>query len=138
MFSLGIILALIQAVGTLFLPKTPRFLLMSDKNELAFKTLQKIRGHGIDVESEFNEMKSAILEEQGYHWFVVNYPIQPYTKIDIKMFHSICTSQVAYLFVEHPNYLNLPPMVNSRLKNLTFNRMRPKSYHCNKHPKQPF
>ena len=84
MFGLSIILALIQAVGTLFLPKTPRFLLMSDKNELAFKTLQKIRGHGIDVESEFNEMKSAILEEQGYHWFVVNYPIQPYTKIDIK------------------------------------------------------
>ena len=72
MFGLSIILALIQAVGTLFLPKTPRFLLMSDKNELAFKTLQKIRGYDTDVGSEFNEMKSAILEEKGYHWFVVN------------------------------------------------------------------
>ena len=80
MFSLSIILALIQAVGTLFLPKTPRFLLMSGKNELAFKTLQKIRGYDTDVGSEFNEMKSAILEERGYRWFVVNYPIHPFTK----------------------------------------------------------
>ncbi|KAI6647909.1 Solute carrier family 2, facilitated glucose transporter member 12-like [Oopsacas minuta] len=69
MFGLSIIPALLQGIGTLFLPRTPRFLLMKGKKELALKTLQKIRGYETDVSDEFNEMRTAILEERRYHWW---------------------------------------------------------------------
>ena len=69
MFGLSIIIAVIQGVGTLFLPRTPRFLLLKGKDALALSTLQKIRGRDTDVGSEFNEMRAAILEESQYHWY---------------------------------------------------------------------
>ena len=70
MFGLSIIPAVIQGVGTLFLPRTPRYLLLRGKIELAYQTLQKIRGKKTCVDSEFEEMKAAILEEKKYHWYV--------------------------------------------------------------------
>ncbi|KAI6647915.1 Solute carrier family 2, facilitated glucose transporter member 12-like [Oopsacas minuta] len=69
MFGLSIILALLQGICTLFLPRTPRFLLIRGKEDLALKTLQKIRGYETDVSDEFNEMRTAILEERRYHWW---------------------------------------------------------------------
>ena len=70
MFGLSIIIAVIQGVGTLFLPRTPRYLLLKGKHELALNTLQKIRGRGTDVGKEFDEMRVAILEEKRHHWYV--------------------------------------------------------------------
>lgn len=72
MFALSVIPAVIQGIGTLFLPRTPRYLLLRGKSELALHTLQKIRGKGIRVTSEYKEMRTAILEEQRYHWYVYN------------------------------------------------------------------
>ena len=68
MFALSIIPAVIQGIGTLFLPRTPRYLLLRGKSELALHTLQKIRGKGTHVASEYKEIRAAILEEQKYHW----------------------------------------------------------------------
>ena len=69
MFGLSIIIAVVQGVGTLFLPRTPRYLLLKGKDELALSTLQKIRGRDTVVDSEFNEMRAAILDERKYHWY---------------------------------------------------------------------
>ncbi|KAI6661314.1 Solute carrier family 2, facilitated glucose transporter member 12-like [Oopsacas minuta] len=69
MFGLCIIPAVIQGVGTLFLPRTPRYLLLRSRVELARSTLQKIRGKDTDVSGEFKEMRAAILEEEKYNWW---------------------------------------------------------------------
>ena len=68
MFGLSIIIAVIQGAGTMFLPRTPRYLLLKGKDELALNTLQKIRGKGRDVGIEFDEIRAAILEEKRHHW----------------------------------------------------------------------
>ena len=61
--------AVIQGIGTLFLPRTPRYLLLRGNSELALQTLQKIRGKETHIASEYKEMRAAILEEQKYHWY---------------------------------------------------------------------
>ena len=68
MFGLSLIIAMTQATLILFLPKTPRYLLLKGKEAEAFRTLQKIRGKNKEVSSEFNEMKTSICEQKEYNW----------------------------------------------------------------------
>ncbi|XP_069694804.1 facilitated trehalose transporter Tret1-like [Periplaneta americana] len=45
-----------------FMPETPRFLMMKDKNEAASKSLQWYRGKDFDISSEMQEIESALKE----------------------------------------------------------------------------
>jgi hypothetical protein len=59
MLGLAAVPAMIQAVGILFLPESPRWLLEKDKTDAAVVALQKLRGT-LDVRVEIQEVLSVI------------------------------------------------------------------------------
>lgn len=63
MFFYGIIPAIILLLGLMFLPESPRWLILKGKTEQAIKSLIKLRGDNYQV--EFDEIQSTIaLEKQ--------------------------------------------------------------------------
>ncbi|XP_069128335.1 solute carrier family 2, facilitated glucose transporter member 12-like [Argopecten irradians] len=61
MFGLSAIPAVVQGVGMMFLPKSPRFLMLSRQETKAQEVLMKLRGR--DVDKEINAMKLSIAGE---------------------------------------------------------------------------
>ncbi|XP_020780609.1 proton myo-inositol cotransporter-like isoform X2 [Boleophthalmus pectinirostris] len=63
MLGLSVVPALLQFVGFLFLPESPRWLLQKGRSPEALRVLTKIRG-GDDVEEEFESIRISIEEER--------------------------------------------------------------------------
>lgn len=64
MLGLAAVPAVIQFVGFLFMPETPRFLMMKGRKDEARRLLERIRGQE-DVEWEINEIEKDV-EDSGY------------------------------------------------------------------------
>ncbi len=64
MFGMGVFPAIILFVGMLFLPESPRFMILKGKDEKARKTLKKIRGTE-NIEDEVSDIKETLSHEQG-------------------------------------------------------------------------
>jgi MFS transporter, SP family, galactose:H+ symporter len=64
MVALGAVPAVLLGVGILFLPESPRWLVLNEKETEAGEVLKHIRGTP-DVSAEVDEIKSALSEEAG-------------------------------------------------------------------------
>ncbi|RWS29072.1 proton myo-inositol cotransporter-like protein [Leptotrombidium deliense] len=56
--------ALIQLIGFLFLPESPRWLVRRGKYEDSLKSLRKIRGINANVEQEFESIREACVQQE--------------------------------------------------------------------------
>ena len=65
MFGVSAVPAVIQLVGFLFLPESPRFLVSKGKIDEARRELQKLRGSAYDVEPELKAIQDASTSQQG-------------------------------------------------------------------------
>jgi len=64
-FGIQAIISILMAIGVLFLPLSPRWLLSKDRAEQASQNLVKVRGgDSVDVRSEYDEMQEAIRLEK--------------------------------------------------------------------------
>lgn len=66
MFGISIIPALIQGIGMVFLPASPRFLMLHRQETRAENVLTKLRG-GADVEKEIDSIRTSIHHEENTH-----------------------------------------------------------------------
>ena len=65
MFSIGIVLALLLGIGVVFLPKSPRWLLLKNYEQGAITTLQKLRARN-DIHHELNDIKTTLSHQKGH------------------------------------------------------------------------
>ncbi|XP_022097038.1 solute carrier family 2, facilitated glucose transporter member 10-like [Acanthaster planci] len=65
MFGLSVVPALVQGVGMLFLPPSPRFLMKKGRETQARMVLQKLRGTEL-VEGELSNIRNSLLTEHEY------------------------------------------------------------------------
>ncbi|KAK8763772.1 hypothetical protein V5799_033615 [Amblyomma americanum] len=67
MFAAATCPALLQLLGTLFLPQSPHFLVLKGRHQEAQKVLNVIHGE-IAASQELNRMQKSLLEEQNYRY----------------------------------------------------------------------
>lgn len=67
MLGLGVVPAVILLCGALFLPESPRWMILRGLDQDALDVLKKIRAAS-DVEQEFNEIKQTIVNEKPGDW----------------------------------------------------------------------
>lgn len=65
MFLVITVFASLMFAGALFLPESPRWLMLKGKNEQAYKTLQKIYSKKEDMDKAIREIKEAIANSKG-------------------------------------------------------------------------
>ncbi len=65
MFAWGVLPAVILLFGMLFLPKSPRWLLLKGDELLSRRTLKKIRGHE-DIDDEIEEIQNSIASKSSW------------------------------------------------------------------------
>lgn len=65
MFGISAIPAIIQLVGFLFLPESPRYLVSKNRVNEARHELQRLRGKDYDVEPELALIQGASAEQGG-------------------------------------------------------------------------
>ncbi|CAG5115537.1 unnamed protein product, partial [Candidula unifasciata] len=70
MLGLAGVPGVIQFIGFIFLPESPRWLVMKGRDEQAEKVLQRIRGK-LDVKSEIKEIRDAVDEDKKQEGFVL-------------------------------------------------------------------
>ncbi|XP_048252931.1 proton myo-inositol cotransporter-like [Haliotis rufescens] len=61
MLALGCVPSMIQFIGFMFMPESPRWLIITEKEEKARRVLQSMRGQ-LDIEEEFDSIKSTCTE----------------------------------------------------------------------------
>lgn len=61
MLGLAGIPSFIQFLGFVFMPESPRWLIISGREEYARRVLQTMRGH-FDIDEEFDSIKNSYLE----------------------------------------------------------------------------
>lgn len=65
--------SLIFLFGALFLPRSPRWLMMHGREEAAYEVLMRLRSSHAEVESELREIKEQLrIKQQGWHLFLEN------------------------------------------------------------------
>uniref|UniRef100_A0A0B7A4X1 Major facilitator superfamily (MFS) profile domain-containing protein n=1 Tax=Arion vulgaris TaxID=1028688 RepID=A0A0B7A4X1_9EUPU len=70
MLALAGVPGIIQFIGFIYLPESPRWLVMKGKDERAMKVLQRIRGKE-NVQDEINEIKQAVEEDKKNEGLVI-------------------------------------------------------------------
>lgn len=65
MFGVAAIPAVIQFIGFLFLPESPRYLVSVGKADEALVVLQRLRGATYDAKPELDAIKAATAQKQG-------------------------------------------------------------------------
>ncbi|BFZ10376.1 hypothetical protein BsWGS_13415 [Bradybaena similaris] len=70
MLGLAGVPGVIQFIGFIFLPESPRWLVMKGKDEQAEKVLQRIRGK-MNVQDELKEIRDAVEEDKKQEGFVL-------------------------------------------------------------------
>ncbi|XP_065843268.1 solute carrier family 2, facilitated glucose transporter member 10-like [Oscarella lobularis] len=68
MFGLSVVPAAIQGIVMIFLPPSPRYLLLKYHDTEAKEVLQKLRGR-LDVETELDSIRGVIIQEKTYSLF---------------------------------------------------------------------
>lgn len=63
MLALSVVPAVLQFIGFIFLPESPRWLLQSGRTEEAHDVLRQIRG-GQSVDVEYESIKTSIEDEE--------------------------------------------------------------------------
>ena len=73
--NVALVMVALMVVLVLFLPETPRWLLMNGQKMRACVTLQRLRGSEADVSSEMEEMELTLENEKStFHWFMFKQP----------------------------------------------------------------
>lgn len=65
MFMVIVIFASVMFIGALFLPESPRWLILKGKKEQALKALQRIRNTEVEVQNEIREIEESALTNKG-------------------------------------------------------------------------
>jgi MFS transporter, SP family, galactose:H+ symporter len=65
MFALGAVPGLLFLIGLVFLPESPRWLVLKRSAEAARASLRRLRGEGWDVDRELDEMVGTVQAEAG-------------------------------------------------------------------------
>lgn len=61
MLGLAGIPSFVQFLGFVFMPESPRWLIINEREEYARRVLQTMRGH-FDIDEEFDSIKNSYLE----------------------------------------------------------------------------
>ncbi|KAH3880845.1 hypothetical protein DPMN_004767 [Dreissena polymorpha] len=64
MLGLSGVPAVLQFLGFIFMPESPRWLIVSRQEELARRVLQTIRGQ-LDIEEEYESIKTSCAESEA-------------------------------------------------------------------------
>lgn len=67
MLGLAAVPAVLQFIGFLFMPESPRWLISKGRYDDARKVLQRVRGSAANIEEEFEAIKSSCLEIEREH-----------------------------------------------------------------------
>ncbi len=65
MFGIGLIPALLLAIGMIFLPESPRWLVMRNRDEAAKKILSRVRATAQEVSTELFDIKNSLQIKQA-------------------------------------------------------------------------
>lgn len=76
MFGLSIIPAIVQGIGMIFLPKSPRWLLIKNRQSLARKNLALLREGEVNIDAELDQIQITINQQVNlliYCYFFIFY-----------------------------------------------------------------
>ncbi len=76
MLGLGVVPATILLVGTVFLPESPRWMVLKGREHKARAILQRIRA-GENINEEFNEIQQTVQIEKGTHRLLLAKWVRP-------------------------------------------------------------
>jgi sugar porter (SP) family MFS transporter len=66
MLGLGVVPAIILLLGTIYLPESPRWMILKGWDQKARAVLQRLR-HGENINNEFDEIRQTVEVEKGTH-----------------------------------------------------------------------
>jgi len=76
MLGVGVVPALFLFIGMLFLPYSPRWMASKGEREKALRILKKIRGKGIKVEREMEQIEKSLEQQKGTWKTLFSFPIR--------------------------------------------------------------
>ena len=91
MFALGVVPAVVLLAGMLFLPESPRWLVLKGRDDTARATLRRVRASDAEVDAELAEIVAAKEQPEG-GWSELRQPwmrLAPIAGIGIAMFSQI-------------------------------------------------
>jgi len=101
MLGLAATPAIIQLIGMIFIvPESPRWMMSAGKTEEAIATLRKIRGEGVNIEAEIQEIQESISTESGSWKDLFGKSIRPALAIGValQVFQQLCGINTAMYY----------------------------------------